>query len=156
MPIPIGWYCCCLIVCPVRLCETVGWEGAAQVLDWSRLDCQSSQRPSAERPPGNRLHRVHGPRHLAPRSLQRRTEPGASVTPQHSHRWGGLLHLTETGSLCSTCSVVFFFSLYISFSSYFLYSYWIVLCAFHCFYLKVASLLSFTPIKDFICWCAKT
>lgn len=75
-------------LCPVRLCETVGREGAAQVLDWARLDRQSTQRPAAERPPRNRLHWVHGPRHLAPRSLQWWTQPGASAAAQHSHRWG--------------------------------------------------------------------
>lgn len=78
---------CVHVFCSVRLCETVGWQGAAQVLDWSCLSCQSSQRAAAERPPRNRLHWVHGPRHLAPRSLQRWTQPGASVAPQHSYRW---------------------------------------------------------------------
>lgn len=86
----------------VWLCKTAGWEGPAQVLDWSRLSCQSSQRPATERPPRNRLHRVHGPRHLAPGSLQRRPQPGAGVTPQHSHRWGGLAFFLLYMS-CFTC-----------------------------------------------------
>lgn len=87
---------CVPALCSVRLCETLGWQGAAQVLDWSRLSCQSSQRPAAERSPRNRLHWVHGPWHLAPRSLQRWTQPGTSVAPQHSHRWGELLQLHWT------------------------------------------------------------
>lgn len=75
--IPTGWNCCCLycvtVLCSVRLCEIARWEGTAQVLDWSCLNCQSSQRLAAERPPRNRLHWVHGSRHLAPCSLQRWT-----------------------------------------------------------------------------------
>lgn len=77
-----------LWLCPVRLCETAGWEGAAQVLDWSHLNCQSPQRSAAERPPGNGFHWVHGPWDLAPCCLQWWTQPWASGTPQHSHRWG--------------------------------------------------------------------
>lgn len=88
----------------VWLCKTAGWEGPAQVLDWSRLSCQSSQRPATERPPRNRLHRVHGPRHLAPGSLQRRPQPGAGVTPQHSHRWGGLAFFSSVFVLLYMCS----------------------------------------------------
>lgn len=82
---------CAAVLCAVRLCETAGREGAALVPEWSRLSRQISQRPAAERAPRNRLHRVHGPRDLAPRSLQRWTQPGASVAPQLPHRWGELL-----------------------------------------------------------------
>ncbi|TNN47812.1 hypothetical protein EYF80_042009 [Liparis tanakae] len=77
----------------VRLREAPGREGAAPVPDGPRLQRQGPQRPPAERPPGDGLHRVHGPRHLAPGALQRRAQPGAGAAAQHAHRLDGrLLH----------------------------------------------------------------
>lgn len=91
MQLTIIWWC--FLLCSVRLCETAGRQGDAQIFEWSCFSWQSTKRSAAERLPRNALHWVHGPWHLASGSLQRWTQPRASITPQHSHRWEDDLHL---------------------------------------------------------------